>query len=244
MSHPETTDTIGEMVTRHPALSHAFKRAGIDYCCGGKRTLEEACRAKGIDPIGFLELLKDTGAPRGHEAEVDTAAMSPGDLADHIEHTHHAYLRSELPRLRGMVDKVVSVHGEREPRLHALRETFLALSAELSSHLLKEERVLFPMVRELEAGEEAPRFHCGRLANPIRQMESEHEHAGSALEKLHGLTDGYTPPDWACETYRGLLDGLAALEADLHQHIHKENNVLFPKVLAMEDRRSGRPHRT
>lgn len=237
MSTLEITDTIGDMVARRPALSQAFERAGIDYCCGGKKTLEEACREKGIDPSAFLSTLEEAMQPGGKEAAVDAVAMSLADLADHIEQKHHAYLRSELPRLGRMMEKVVSVHGDREPRLHQLRETFLALSAELSNHMLKEERILFPMVRQLEASDEAPIFHCGTLANPIRQMEREHEQAGSALEELRGLTDGYTSPEWACDTYRLLLNGLADLGRDLHQHIHKENNVLFPKALAMEERK-------
>jgi len=237
MSTLEITDTIGDMVARRPALLQAFELAGIDYCCGGKKTLEEACREKGIDPSAFLSTLEEAMQPGGKEAAVDAAAMSLADLADHIEQKHHACLRSELPRLGRMMEKVVAVHGDREPRLHQLRETFLALSAELSSHMLKEERILFPMVRQLEASDEAPIFHCGTLANPIRQMEREHEQAGSALEEFRRLTDGYTSPEWACATYRLLLNGLADLERDLHQHIHKENNVLFPKALAMEERK-------
>lgn len=226
-------NTVGEIVARQPALSRAFEAAGIDYCCGGKKTLGEACRKKGIDPQTFLvTLAKSTAA--AEQPIVDAAAMSLTGLADHIEQTHHTYLRSELPRLNAMTQKVASVHGENEPRLWQVRETFVALFEELSSHMMKEERILFPMVREIEASATAPRFHCGSLANPICQMEAEHDQAGSALERMRELTDDYTPPDWACNTYRAMLDALARLERDMHQHVHKENNVLFPRALVME----------
>lgn len=231
----EVHDTVGDVVARRPALSRAFERAGIDYCCGGKKTLEEACRERGLDPGAFVAELEGVSSPLGGEEQVvDAAAMSLSDLVDHIEQTHHVYLRSELPRLETMTEKVVSVHGEKDSRLHDVWRTFLALAEELSGHMMKEERILFPMVRQLEASEQAPMFHCGALANPIRQMELEHDDAGSALERLRELTDGYTPPAWACNTYRAMLDGLAHLEGDLHQHIHKENNVLFPRALEME----------
>jgi len=166
--------------------------------------------------------------------QVNAETMPLGELADHIEQTHHVYLRSMLPQLDELTNKVTSVHGEKEPRLNEIRNAFLALCEELSSHLMKEEHILFPMVRELDAGDTAPEFHCGSLANPIRQMELEHNQAESALDSLRELTDNYSPPDWACDTYRAMLDALAHLDADLHQHIHKESNVLFPRAVEME----------
>ena len=173
------------------------------------------------------------------ESDIDVTTLSLTELADHIEQTHHAYLHSELPRLDEMMAKVVSDHGERNPSLHRIREIFLALATEMSSHMMKEERILFPMVRELDASEMTPSFHCGTLANPIRQMESEHTQAGSALEDLHELADGYTPPDWACDNYRALLDALARFEHDLQLHIHKESDVLFPRALEMESKKGS-----
>ena len=172
---------------------------------------------------------------------IDATAISLGELTDHIEQTHHVYLRSELSRLDEITEKVASIHGEKDPRLHQVRDTFLALAAEISSHMMKEELILFPMVRQLEASDEAPMFHCGTLANPIRQMEVEHDQVGSALERLRELTDGFTAPEWASNTYRALLDALANLERDLHQHIHKENDVLFPRALEMEQRKRATP---
>ncbi len=233
MSVFQVHDTVGDVVTRRPALSRVFEQMGIDYCCGGKKTLEEVCQSKELDTQTFLAALEESAFP-GDEPIIDAAAMSLTELTDHIENTHHAFLRSEFPRLDEMTEKVVSVHGEKESRLCQVRETFLALFGELSSHMMKEEQILFPMVRQLGASATTPNFHCGSLANPINQMELEHEQAGSALERLRQLTDGYTPPDWACNTYRAMLDALAHFERDLHQHIHKENNVLFPRALEME----------
>ena len=233
MSTFQVHDTVGDVVVRRPALARVFEQMGIDYCCGGKKTLDEVCRKKGLDTKTLLITLEESATSRDAPA-VDAAAMPLTELADHIEQTHHAYLRSEFPRLNGMTDKVASVHGEKEPRLHQVRDTFLALHEELSGHMMKEEQMLFPMVRQLDATATVPDFHCGSIANPIRQMELEHDQAGSALERLRELTDGYTPPDWACNTYRAMLDALTHLEGDLHQHIHKENNVLFPRALEME----------
>lgn len=233
------SDTVGEVVAQSPALSRVFEDNGIDYCCGGGQTLDQVCQKKGLDPKVLLATLQESAQGSAEESVVDAAAMSLTELADHIVETHHDYLRSELPRLAGMTQKVAAVHGEKDPRLSQIKDTFSAMAEELSSHMMKEEQILFPMVRELDVSETTPAFHCGTLANPIQQMESEHDNAGSALAKLHELTDGYTPPDWACNTYLAMLDGLAYLELDLHQHIHKENNVLFPRALAVERSMSG-----
>ena len=238
MSAVHTRETIGEMVARRPALSRVFEQVGIDYCCGGKKTLDQACEEKGLAVETVLAQLEDAAADEG-EPLVDAAAMSLTELADHIEQTHHAYLRNEFPRLDWLTQKVASVHGEHEPRLRQMRETYLELVAELSSHMMKEEQVLFPLIRRLEASTTAPNFHCGSLANPMRQMESEHQDAGSALERLSELSDGYTPPEWACNTYRAMLDALAHLQFDMHQHVHKEESILFPKALKLEAKLAG-----
>jgi regulator of cell morphogenesis and NO signaling len=241
MTRFETTDTVGSVVARDPDLSRVFESFGIDYCCGGKKSLAEACSEKGLDPSEVLQQLSDTQATRkGNGNGVSPATMSLTELADHIEQTHHAYLRTELPRLDFMTKKVSAVHGDKEPRLRELRDTFVSLAEELSSHMFKEEQILFPMIRQLEASETAPAFHCGSLANPVTQMEAEHDIAGSALERQRELTDDYQPPDWACNTFRAMVDALARLEDDLHQHIHKENNVLFPRALKLEAKKQGR----
>ncbi|GMV94857.1 MAG: iron-sulfur cluster repair di-iron protein [Candidatus Hydrogenedentes bacterium] len=234
MSTISVQDIVGEIIAQRPMLAHVFEAAGVDYCCGGKKTLEVACREKGLDPQAFADKLVRSEAASEGEPLADAAAMSLTELADHIEHTHHAYLRSELPRLDALTEKVASVHGGEDARLHDVRKTLLSLAAEMTSHMMKEEQILFPMIRRLEMSDALPKFHCGSIANPIRQMEMEHNDAGSALERMRALTDEYTPPDWACNTYRVMLDALARLELDMHQHVHKEDNVLFPSAFKLE----------
>lgn len=227
-------DTVGEVVARRPSLVRLFEAARIDYCCGGKKTLAEVCQEKSLDPQSFLATLEEAASASGGEAVIDAAAMSLTELADHIESTHHAYLRDELPRLNMLTERVASVHGADDARLQEVRHTFLALAGEMASHMRKEEQILFPMIRQLEASEGLPTFHCGSVANPIRQMELEHHDAGAALERMRTLTDEYTPPTWACNTYRAMLDSLAQLERDMHLHVHKEDNVLYPRALKRE----------
>jgi len=234
MSTVQAEETVGEMVARRPALSRVFEQAGIDYCCGGKRTLRQACKEKGLDVESVLAELEESVAATQGEPLVNTAAMSLTELADHIEQTHHAYLRSEFPRLDWLTQKVASVHGEHEPRLRQIRQTFLEFAQELSNHMMKEEHVLFPMLRQLEASKSALAFHCGSLANPIGQMELEHLSASSALQTFRELSGDYNAPDWACNTFRAMLDALAHLERDMHQHVHKEENILFPRAIKLE----------
>lgn len=230
----QVQDTVGEVVARRPALSRVFEATGVDYCCGGKKTLDQVCREKGFNPQSFLAMLEQSASTTNGEPAVDAAAMSFSELIDHILETHHDYLRVELPRLNGLTEKVAAVHGAHDERLHELRQTFLTLASELSSHMMKEEQILFPMIRRLEASDRLPAFHCGSIANPIRQMELEHHDAGAALERIRTLTDDYSPPDWACNTYRAMVDALAHLERDMHQHIHKEDNVLYPRAMKLE----------
>jgi len=235
----ETTMTVGELVKDRPARSRVFEQLRIDYCCGGKVPLAEACARRGLDADDVLRQIQQADAE--DQRYVDADAMGLAELADHIEQTHHAYLREELPRLDAMSRKVAAVHGDGEPRLNALREVFVGFRDELLSHMIKEEQILFPMIRELERAETLPAFHCGSVANPIRVMEHEHDGAGDALGRFRELTDGYSPPDWACNTFRALYDALRTLEANMHQHVHKENNVLFPKALARETALAGKP---
>jgi len=230
------TDPVGSIVTKWPAASRVFEQVGIDYCCGGKIPLDQACRNQGIEPQPILAALEKLVAA-GTEPVVNATALTLTALADHIEATHHAYLRTELPRLCTLTSKVASVHGDKDVRLAAVRDTLAALAAEMGQHMLKEERILFPMIRQLDASESVPAFHCGSLANPIGQMELEHDQAGAALVQLRALTDGFNPPEWACNTYRAMLDALAHLEQDLHQHVHKENNILFPRAIELEIQR-------
>jgi len=227
--------TVGQMVVERPQRSRVFDRLHIDYCCGGKRTLEETCTKRGLDLKTVIAALEAFDA----EAEAQGDAVRPAnltmtELADDIERTHHAYLREELPRLGGLVKKVSAVHGQAHPWLSGLRSVYAELVAELEPHMLKEEQILFPMIRELDQAITAPSFHCGSVGNPIRMMEMEHQNAGAALDRIREMTTDYEIPEGACNSFRAMLSGLEHLEADLHLHIHKENEILFPKASEME----------
>lgn len=224
--------TVGEWVRDNPARSRVFEKLKIDYCCGGKVPLAQVCAKKGVDTATILEQLLQTGAADG--SLVDADAMGFGELIDHIVAAHHDYLREELPRIDFMARKVAAVHGEGEPRLYQIRDVFIPFADDMLMHMEKEERILFPMIRELEEASEATEFHCGSVSNPIHRMEQEHEEAGQALEHFRALTDEYAPPQWACNTFRALYNALAELESNMYQHVHKENNVLFPKAMARE----------
>ncbi len=230
----DVQSTVGDLVREVPNRARVFESLKIDYCCGGKVSLATACAKRKIDADEVVERLSQCDAERANETVVDADAMSLTELADHVESTHHAYLKVELPRLDFMTEKVARVHGDKEPRLETIREAFVALKNELEPHMMKEERILFPIIRQLDAAADRPEIHCGSIANPIRQMEHEHDLAGDQLAILREASDEFVPPQWACNTYRAMLDSLEKLEADMHQHIHKENNVLFPKALKLE----------
>lgn len=234
MSQTMTEATVGELVVERPARARVFEKLGIDYCCGGKKPLSQACQEKGLSVEQVVaELDQDQTAKEG---ERNWANASMTDLCDHIESTHHAYLKQELPRLEFLTGKVASVHGDRHPELLEVRDIFLALKAEMDGHMMKEERILFPMCRQLDKADGPMAFHCGSIANPISVMIAEHDNAGEALEQFRKLTGGYTPPADACNTFRATYDALRQLEEDMHQHVHKENNILFPKAEGAEKR--------
>jgi regulator of cell morphogenesis and NO signaling len=223
--------TLAAIVDANPGAARVLEHHQLDYCCGGQRTLDEACADCDLDPTVVLAAL-DTLEPGG---VADWTTMDPSTLVDHIEATHHRYLHDELPRLGALAEKVLGVHGARHPELREVGATYSALRVDLEPHLMKEEQVLFPMIRQLATATVTPSFHCGSIANPIRMMLLEHDQAGDLLARLRELTNGFTPPDDACASYQALYLGLAELEADTHLHVHKENNVLFPAVLALDD---------
>lgn len=231
--HPQTT--VGQLVAERPARSRVFEKLGIDYCCGGKLPLAEACSRKGLDAasvLATLSAMEELGAG-DDEREPSPLTMTMTELCDHIEATHHAYLRREMPRLDFMTNKVASRHGEHFPWLFELAEVYQGLQNELTAHMMKEEQILFPAIRDLEAGR-PPQSPCGaHLDGPIAVMEHEHDNAGRALERMRELSGDYTPQAEACNTFRAMLDALAELEADMHRHVHKENNVLFPRAQAL-----------
>ena len=231
--------TVAELVLERPARSRVFESLGIDYCCGGKKTLEAACAKKKLAAPEVIALLSALDGESPSELRPDPGAMTLGDLIDHILEAHHQYLRQELPRLGAMLRKVERVHGDRNERLATMLSVFEAFTLELNQHMMKEEEILFPAIARMEASGANVAACFGSVANPIARMEAEHDDAGNALEQLRDLSDGYTPPDWACNTYRALLDGLHDLERNMHAHVHKENNILFPKAIRLEAKLKG-----
>ncbi|MGY6499452.1 MAG: iron-sulfur cluster repair di-iron protein [Acidimicrobiales bacterium] len=225
-------DTLGDLVTSHPVLAGTLDELGLDFCCGGDRTLGDATAAAGLDVDDVIPRLEIALA--GPVPDLAWTTMGMSDLVDHLERTHHAYLHRELPRLDALADKVRDVHAARHPELHHVRRLVAELRAELEPHLLREERVLFPLVRQLADATVLPDFACGTLRNPVSVLLAEHDAAGDLLEEIRDAAGRFVAPDDGCASYRALYAGLAELEADTHLHVHKENNLLFPAVLAAE----------
>ena len=234
MTRIDENTTLGELVNAHPQLARELEHRGLDYCCRGGRTLAEACDTAGLDQRALVTEL--TALTRRPTVVEDWTTMTATELVDHIVTTHHQNLWAELPRLTDLVEKVARVHSASHPELREVEAVFDDLRTDLEPHMLKEERVLFPMIRELSIATVAPTFHCGTLRNPISVMLAEHDRAGTLLAQLRDLTQGYAPPVDACASYEACYRGLAELETDTHLHIHKENNLLFPMVVELEDR--------
>ena len=229
---PRLTTTVGELVVQRPGRAIVFERHQIDYCCGGRIPLLEACAARDVQPETILHELDAIDAAASTE-DTDWSQATGAALADHIEQVHHDWLREELPRLHGLVSKVARVHGEHHPELHELESVFVGFANEMFLHMVKEERVLFPAIRAMEAGQSPAMLPGGSVDGPIRMMMAEHDESGEALRRMRELTSDYSPPIDACTTYRVMLDSLKQLEQDTHLHVHKENNILFPKARAM-----------
>jgi regulator of cell morphogenesis and NO signaling len=230
--------TVGEIAAETPSTTREFEKLGIDYCCGGSRTLGEACASANIPVHEALARLEKSLASTQPGGVQDWQNQLLADLIAHITSTHHVFVREESPRIEALAAKVVGVHGKNHPELLQVQAIFAALSEELRVHLMKEEQVLFPHVYRMEesslAGEVAPPAMFGTVLNPVRMMMQEHDGAGEALRSLRSVTHEYTLPADACISFRTLYQALQAFEADLHQHIHLENNILFPRAIAME----------
>jgi regulator of cell morphogenesis and NO signaling len=236
-----TTKTVRQFAVKNPVATRIFEKLGIDYCCGGNQPLEQACETAGIsmdEVLDALEKAEETApaAPLVHDWNREPLS----DLVGHIKRTHHKYTREETARLSALLQKVDSVHGKKHPELFEIREAFAALAQELTTHLMKEEVVLFPYIERMEEaviqGEPVLPAPFGSVQNPVAMMEREHDSAGNALRTIRKATGEFTPPADACVSYETLYKALAAFEADLHQHIHLENNILFPRAIAMEQR--------
>jgi regulator of cell morphogenesis and NO signaling len=226
--------TVGQIAAEFPASVAVFEKHGIDFCCGGKMPIAEACGRKGLDPAVLLgEIDQAVRTPSEDPTDWTTAPLPA--LIDHILDTHHTYMKVQLPIVEARLAKVLAAHGERHGEmLRAVSAVYGPMKAELDGHLAKEEAVLFPLIRALAGGAEPGSFHCGSVRNPIRVMWMEHDSAGDALVQLRRLTGNYTPPEDACNTFRALYFELADMERDLHRHIHLENNILFSRAIALE----------
>ena len=237
MSTPKTSlaeTRVCDIVTEFPVRGAVLSKFGIDFCCGGRETLSKTCEEEGIeinDVIVQIEYI-DSMNSKSERGEFDK--MGATELCDHIENTHHVFLRQHLPITSQHADKVARVHGEREPHLKEVAQVFGQLRAELEPHMTKEEQILFPLIRFLDSSTILSEVHCGSVRNPIRVMFNEHHAAGQALARLSELTNSYTPPMHACITYRALYEELELIEKDTHDHIHKENHILFVKAQEIE----------
>ena len=229
--------TVGELAARLPGSVRVFEKHQIDFCCGGTIPLEAACARRGLNPAAVLEEIDAANAaPSAHTTDWQSAGLDV--LLDHILSTHHRYMKTELPRLEGMLAKVTAAHGERHgDLLRSLAAVFAPMKEELDGHLMKRRCVPLPLIRAWSwpiRPAPAPWSHCGSVRNPLRVMLMEHDSLGAALVRMRGLTGDYTAPRDACNTFLALYSGLEEMEADLHRHIHLENNILFPKALALE----------
>lgn len=223
----DPSTTVTELALERPGSTRIFERLGLDYCCGGKRSLAAACERRGLDLATVTALLDGAeGDAADRERERDWRRASIAELCEHIVSVHHAYLRTELPCLSGLLEKVERAHGSELPELAETRAVFERLRAELESHIADEELRLFPALEVLEAAAERPSPAL------LEELEDEHAEAGAALERLRELTGGYDEARARCSTHRATLAALHELELDVHQHIHEENNVLFPRALA------------
>jgi len=228
MTITEST-AIGDIAAAIPSSVRVFQRQGIDFCCGGKRTLATVCTERGLS---FAETVTAIEASASTAADSRDWSKEPlGALIDHIVATYHDPLREELPRLQRMAEKVAEVHGTKAAYLGQVADIVDALSADLLTHMRKEEAILFPAIRAIEKGHACD---AAWVVAPISVMERDHEQAGALLSDLHRLTGGYGSPAWGCATLRALYQGLEEFERSMHVHVHLENNVLFPRALQLE----------
>lgn len=236
----DTRKTIKEIVVEMPASVSVFERLGIDYCCGGDKRLEDACQAAGLpvaDVLRSLEAAKT--ATQAEDGAIDWSHETLQHLMNHIVQKHHTFCRQEVSRIEPLLAKVSEVHGAKHPELHRLKNLFSRLSKELLMHLVKEEQTLFPYIAKMEEavirGMPFPRPPFGTVENPVRMMVLEHDNAGAALHEMRNLSGEYQVPPDGCTSFKALYEGLTSFESDMHQHVHLENNILFPRAVAIED---------
>lgn len=232
--------TVGDLVSADFRAAAVFSRYGIDFCCGGKRTIAAACRDGGVSAE---DVINDVQQACASKTDVPRFAdWQPDTLASYIVAHHHDYVRRVLPAITTHTKKAAAVHGGRHPELEDVARIWGSVAEEMTMHMAKEERILFPYIARLASaarlGEIVPPAPFGSIENPIRMMEAEHDSAGAAMARIRGLTNGYAPPADACTTYRVCLQELQEFEQDLHVHVHLENNLLFPEARTLTGRQA------
>ena len=230
-------ETLGAIAAKDLRKAEVFKKYGLDFCCGGKKTVKEACAEKGIDVTKVeKELQQADKNPTARPLPYNDWGLD--FLSDYIVNTHHSYVRKTLPDIKAYALKVAQVHGAQHPELIPIQQLVEEVNKELSEHLVKEEKILFPFIKELVMAKDrsqSPRaVQFGTVQNPIHMMEAEHETAGKCMEDIRALSNNYALPEDACASYSLLFKMLNDFEEDLHIHVHLENNILFPKAIALE----------
>ena len=226
--------TLAQIVTNNHKAASIFEKHHLDFCCKGKRTLEQACSESDIKIEEVIEQLEKAGDI--NDSKTNYNELSLAQLSEHIVSTHHNYVKNEMPALHGYLQKVASKHGDRHPEMNKVFQIFVAVKEEMEFHMQKEEMVLFPRIKDIENQIQEGKkvvINSSYLQSPINMMEQEHDHAGSMLAEIRNLTNNYNPPADACTTYQLSFASLQAFELDLHHHVHLENNILFPKALKM-----------
>lgn len=228
--------TVADVVTENIKAAHVFKKYGIDFCCGGGISIKRACEKANVDADTLIEELQrlDTVTDRS----LDYNSWKLDFLTDHIVNVHHQFVEESSPLLLQYAKRVNHVHGGHYKELDEIEKLVIEVVQEMAAHQKKEELILFPFIKRLvkaeQANEPAPKVHFGSVDNPIKMMEEEHDEAGEIMRKIAALSDNYTPPQGACNTYRAFYSKLQEFEDDLHRHIHLENNILFPKASKLE----------
>jgi regulator of cell morphogenesis and NO signaling len=232
------TTTVRDLALQIPNAARLFEKIGIDYCCGGTKTLAEACASAHLSADEVLKSLTAADSAAGKQEDRDWQAQPLAELVAYIINKHHKYTREEIARLGPLLDKVCAAHDRNHAELLQIRDLFQGLSQELFAHMMKEEMILFPYIVRMEeaVAEGAPVMPppFGTVQNPVAMMVHEHDSAGAALKGMRQSSAGYAPPEDACASFRTLYKALEDFEADLHQHIHLENNILFPRAIEME----------
>ncbi|MGH9467606.1 MAG: iron-sulfur cluster repair di-iron protein [Terriglobales bacterium] len=226
----QVTQSVGDIAVQTPGATRVFDKMGIDFCCGGRKTLAQACQEKGLEVKTVLQALEEQSRKPAVAAAPDPHWEKEPlqKLMTHIVARHHQYVRGEVPRIEQSLEKTITAHGARHPELQQVRHTFAAMASEMAQHMAKEELILFPAIARAETGQGG-----ASLSAPVNMMMLEHDHSGRDLAAIRQASGDYTPPPDACATYRALYQALEAFEADLRQHVHLENNILFPRALGL-----------